>query len=140
MRTRLTCMGSVGKFVVAALINGNASKNATLNVHSFTATPHDILAEFEEQTGSKWEVSYTTMERLKEMEKEEYQVYSPLATVATLRRIWTEGGTLHKFYDDDILGSVDDTENLCSQVAASLVRQEQGEQPFPSLLRKLSLI
>lgn len=109
-------------------------------MHSFTATPHEILAEYEEQTGTKWEVSYTSMERLKEMEKEEYQIYSPLATVATLRRIWTAGGTLHKYYDDDILGSVDDTETLPSQVTASIIRQENGEQPFPSLLRKLSLI
>ena len=131
--------GSVGKFLVAALINGAASRNTTLNVHSFTATPHDILAEYEEQTGVTWEKSYTSMERLKEIEKEEYQVYSPLATVATLRRIWTEGGTLHKFYDDILLGSVD-TESLASQVAANIARQEEGDHPFPSLLRKLSLV
>jgi hypothetical protein len=132
-------MYSVGKFVVAALLNGNASKNATLIVHSFTATPHEILAEFEEQTGSKWEVSYTSVDRLKVIEKEEYQIYSPLATVATLRRIWTEGGTLYKYYDESLLGSID-TETIYSQVTANITRQEEGEQPFPSLLRKLSLV
>lgn len=130
---------SVGKFLVAALLNSNASMNTTLIVHSFTATPHEIIAEYEEQTGQKWAVSYTTLERLKEMEKEEYQIYSPLATVVTLRRIWTEGGTLHKFYDEAVLGC-DDAESLESQVAANITKQEDGEGHFPSLLRKLSLV
>ena len=78
------------------------------------------------------------MERLKEIEKEEYQVYSPMATVVTLRRIWTDGGTLFKFYDDSLLGEVE-TESLQSQVAAQIVKQQEGEGNFPSLLRKLSL-
>lgn len=128
----------MGKFLVASLLNGPASRNTTLIVHSFTATPHEILAEYEEQTGSTWERSYTSIERLKEMEKEEYQIHSPLALVATLRRIWTSGGTLYKFYDDSILGGVD-AENLPSQVAANITKQEEGEHPFRSLLRKLSL-
>lgn len=131
---------SVGKFLVAALINSSASRNETLIVHSFTATPNEIVAEYEEQTGVKWEKKYTTVERLKEIEKEEYQVYSPLATVVTLRRIWTEGGTLHKFYDEAILGVGDDCESLQSQVAANIIKQQEGEGHFPSLLRKLSLV
>lgn len=107
-------------------------------VHSFTATPHEILAEYEQQTGSKWERSYTSVERLKEIEKEEYQVYSALATVVTLRRIWTEGGTLYKFYDEGILGEIE-TETLESQVTSNIRKQEEGEGHFPSLMRKLSL-
>ncbi|ETI21947.1 hypothetical protein G647_06017 [Cladophialophora carrionii CBS 160.54] len=133
-----TAMADVGKFVVAALMNTTASRNTTLIVHSFTATPHEILAEYERQTGCKWEKSYTTLERLKEIEKEEYQVYSAMATVVTLRRIWTEGGTLHKYYDETILGQVD-AETLESQVAANIRKQEDGEGDFPSLMRKLSL-
>ncbi|EXJ85034.1 hypothetical protein A1O3_05709 [Capronia epimyces CBS 606.96] len=133
-----TAMADVGKFVVAALVNTNASRNATLIVHSFTATPHEILAEYEAQTGTKWEKSYTSVERLREIEKEEYQVYSALATVVTLRRIWTEGGTLYKYYDETILGHIE-TETLESQVAANIRKQEDGEGNFPSLLRKLSL-
>ena len=129
---------SVGKFLVAALLNPRAARNTTLVVHSFTATPNEILAEYEKQTNSKWEVSYTSIERLREIEKEEYQIYSPMATVVTLRRIWTDGGTLYKFYDDSILGEVD-SETLESQVAANIIKQEQGEGNFPSLLRKLSL-
>ncbi|KIV88822.1 hypothetical protein PV10_08460 [Exophiala mesophila] len=133
-----TAMADVGKFLVAALLNPRAARNTTLVVHSFTATPNEILAEYERQTDSKWEVSYTSIERLREIEKEEYQIYSPMATVVTLRRIWTDGGTLYKFYDDSILGEVD-SETLESQVAANIVKQEQGEGNFPSLLRKLSL-
>ena len=128
----------MGKFVVASLLNVTASRNATLIVHSFTATPNDILAEYETQTGSKWETSYTTLDRLKEIEKEEYQVYSALATVVTLRRIWTDGGTLYKYYDETILGQID-TETMESQVAANIRKQEDGEGDFPSLMRKLSL-
>ncbi len=108
-------------------------------MHSFTATPHEILAEYEEQTGCKWEKSYTSLERLKEIEKEEYQIYSPLATVVTLRRIWTEGGTLYKFYDEGILGQIE-SETLQSQVAANIRKQREGEGHFPSLMRKLSLV
>ncbi|KAL2415840.1 Reductase efuL [Exophiala dermatitidis] len=134
-----TAMADVGKFVVAALVNNNASRNATLIVHSFTATPHEILAEYEAQTGSTWEKSYTSLERLRQIEKEEYQVYSPLATVVTLRRIWTEGGTLHKYYDETVLGHIE-TETLQSQVAAGIQKQLEGENHFPSLLRKLSLV
>jgi len=133
-----TAMADVGKFVVAALINTTASRNTTLVVHSFTATPHEILAEYEKQTGCTWEKSYTPAERLKQIEKEEYQVYSALATVVTLRRIWTEGGTLYKFYDDTILGQID-SETLESQVAANIRKQEEGEGDFPSLMRKLTL-
>jgi len=133
-----TAMADVGKFVVAALTNTTASRNATLIVHSFTATPNEILAEYEEQTKCKWDKSYTPLKRLKEIEREEYQVYSALATVVTLRRIWTEGGTLYKFYDETILGQID-TETLSSQVAANIRKQEDGEGDFPSLMRKLSL-
>ena len=124
---------------MAALLNGAASRNTTLIVHSFTATPHDIVAEYEVQTGCTWEKSYTSLERLQEIEKEEYQIYSPLATVATLRRIWTAGGTLYPYYDDSILNGID-TENLCSQVEINIAKQQEGEHPFPSLLRKLSLV
>ena len=107
-------------------------------MHSFTATPNEILEEYERQTDCKWEKSYTSVERLKEIEKEEYQVYSPLATVVTLRRIWTDGGTLFKYYDETILGQIE-TETLESQVAANLRKQKEGEGDFPSLMRKLSL-
>ena len=134
----LTSGYSVGKFLVASLLDGRASRNTTLFVHSFTATPHEILAEYEEQTGSTWQRSYTSLDRLREMEKAEYQIHSPLALVATLRRIFTEGGTLYKFYDDSLLGSMD-AENIYSQVTANITKQEDGEHPFPSLLRKLSL-
>lgn len=133
---------SVGKFVVAALINHNASRNTTLIVHSFTASPNEILAEHEAQTGCKWDVKYVTVDKLKAMEKEAYQIYSPMATVLTLRRIWTEGGTLHKYYDDDTLGDFQ-RQTLKDQVNRNIRKQrgELGDDPNDlSLLRKLSAV
>lgn len=108
-------------------------------VHSFTATPNEIIAEHEAQTGEKWETNYTCMPRLRVMEKEAYQIYSPLAAVMTLRRIWTEGGTLYKFYDDTLLGYVE-TETLEDQVLLN-IRKQTGEIPSgTSLLRTLSAV
>lgn len=124
---------------MAALLNPRISRNTTLIVHSFTATPNEILEEYERQTNSKWDVSYTSLERLKEIEREEYQVYSPLASVVTLRRIWTEGGTLYKYYDESLLGHVE-TETLEDQVARNVQKQLLGENMLPlNMLRKLSI-
>lgn len=127
----------MGKFVVAALLHPENSRNATLIVQSFTATPHEILAEFEKQTGAKWDVSYTSLDQLKEMEKAAYQHYSPLATVITLRRIWTEGGTLYKYYENSILES-DDTETLEDQVRQSIDQQHKSNGDSMNPLRRLS--
>jgi len=136
--TNLVC--SVGKFVVASLLHPSASRNATLVVHSFTASPHQILAEYERQTNCKWSVSYTSLERLKEMEREAYQLHQSSATVITLRRIWTEGGTLYKYYDDSLLGEVD-TERLEDQVREAIDKQmvqDPGDRDNP--LRRLSTV
>ena len=59
------------------------------------ATSNEILAEFEKQTGTKWDVSYTSVEKLKDLEKQAWKSGAPYATPLTLRRIWTEGGTLY---------------------------------------------
>jgi hypothetical protein len=131
---------SVGKFVVASLLHPSASRNTTLVVHSFTATPNQILAEYERQTNSKWTVSYTSLERLKQMEHEAYQLHRSVATVITLRRIWTEGGTLFKYYDDSLLGTVD-TECLEDQVREAIDKQmvqDPGDLDNP--LRRLSTV
>lgn len=134
-----TAMNDVGKFVVAALINHIVSRNQTLIVHSFTATPNEIIAEHEAQMKQQWLKTYTDVKQLKQMEKEAYQIYSPIATVLTLRRIWTEGGTLHKFYDDSLLGFVE-TETLEDQVRLNIAKQ-MGKVPGGiSLLRTLSAV
>lgn len=110
----LTTMRDVGKFVVAALLQqqkqqqqhsdgndnggngGNVTKNRALRVNSFTTTPHELLAEFERQTGGeKWQVGYTSVEELERLEREN--------PVVTLRRIWTSGKTLYAKGDNDEL-------------------------------------
>ena len=135
---------SVGKFLLSALLHPHISRNATLIVHSFTATPRQILAEYERQTNSTWTISYTSVEQLRELERNAYQVHHSIATVTTLRRIWTEGGTLYKFYDDHSLlesvqGDEVQLETLESQVAESIKRQliDPGDE-MNNPLRRLS--
>lgn len=91
----------MGKLVVAALLHPEVSKNRALKVNSFTTTPNEILAEFEKQTHSKWEVSYTPLDKLRDLEKREYENKDPKAPLNSLRRIWTEGGTLYERTDNE---------------------------------------
>ncbi|KAK2763864.1 hypothetical protein FQN54_009482 [Arachnomyces sp. PD_36] len=122
-RVSLTTMVDVGKLVVAALKNPSASRNKALRVNSFTTTPEDILAEFEKQTGGeKWEKTYTPLDRLKELEEKAWAEGVPTATIFTLRRIWTEGGTLYDVRDNGVIGEPD-TESLEDVVRRSVQRQ-----------------
>jgi hypothetical protein len=75
-----------------------------LIINSFTTTPSEILAEFERQTASVWEVSYTSLERLRMLEQKAWEESGPNATGYTLRRIWTEGGTLYPANDNESVG------------------------------------
>lgn len=114
---------SVGKLVVAALKNPSASQNRALKVNSFTTTPEEILAEFEKQTGGgKWDKTYTSLERLKELEEKAWAEKNPAATIFTLRRIWTEGGTLYDVRDNGIIGEPK-MESLEDAVRESVQRQ-----------------
>lgn len=118
------CCKSVGKLVVAALLHPEESKNRTLIVNSFTTTPEEILAEFEKQTGgSKWETSYTSLDRLKEIEEQAWKDGSPGAAVCTLRRIWTEGGTLYDKRDNGLIGDPA-METVADQVTKSIEGQK----------------
>lgn len=114
-KVSFTTMGDVGKLLVAALQHPSSSSPRTLKVNSFTTTPDDILAEFEKQTGAKWDVGYTSLETLKDLEKKAWDSGDPLATVFTLRRIWTEGGTLYDSRDNGRIGDPP-TETLEEQV------------------------
>lgn len=135
----LTTMRDVGKFVVAALLqqqqqqqysdgNGNGgnggngvTKNRALRVNSFTTTPHELLSEFERQTGGeKWQVGYTSVEELERLEREN--------PVVTLRRIWTSGKTLYAERDNDELlhGAKEDNDDdgfFCLDNVESAVAQ-----------------
>lgn len=96
---------SVGKFVVHALTHWEKARGRALKLNSFTTTPDEILAEFEKQTGEKWGVEYTPLDKLRELEKEAWEKGQPDATGLTLRRIWTEGGTLYERRDNEDIGA-----------------------------------
>lgn len=130
-KVSFTTMPDVGKLLVAALQHPDASRNATLKVNSFTATPEEILAEFEKQTGSKWEVNYTSLDQLKQIEKEGWETGTPYATSATLKRIWTEGGTLYEKRDNEKIGMKDeDMGTLAEVVAGTIKNQREGTEKF----------
>jgi len=113
----------VGRFVVAALLHPTESKNRALKVNSFVATPLEILAEFEKQTGGeKWSVSKVPLEELREKEQQAWKDKEPSATGFTLRRIWTEGGTAINGRDNEVVG-VTGTDSL--ETAVKNAVQEQ---------------
>jgi hypothetical protein len=117
----LTWDNSVGKAQVASLLHPEASKNRALIVNSFVATPDDILAEFESQTGGeKWEVTYTPFDVLKQIEEDAYQQGQPWATGVTLMRIWTEGGTIYDRPRDNESIGFGDTETLQDTVRKAI--------------------
>ncbi|KAG4414961.1 hypothetical protein IFR04_011889 [Cadophora malorum] len=118
----LTTPNDVGKFVVKALLHPEASRNRALKVNSFTTTPADIVAEFERQTGDKWSVSYTSPEKLRELEKEAHASNNPSATVFTLKRIWAEGGTLYEERDNALIDA-EDTETFEEAIKATIAAQ-----------------
>jgi hypothetical protein len=114
---------SVGKLVVACLQHPAESEDKILIVNSFTSTPNEILAEFEKQTGAKWTVSYTSLDELKKFETKAWESGAPYATSATLRRIWTEGGTLYSKPRDNGLVGDPEMETLADQVKQIIVKQ-----------------
>lgn len=117
---------SVGKLTVAAVRNPAASRNRALIVYSFVTTPNEILAEFEKQTASKWTVDYTPLEELKELEKRAWDNGDAHATGYTLRRIWTEGGTLYKANNNEDIGvGASDVETLADAVKKAVAASEQ---------------
>ena len=100
----LTHHPSVGKLVTAALQHPEHTANRALIVNSFTTTPKEILAEYERQTGgAKWDLAYTPLPDLERAEKEAWEKGIPHAAVFTLRRIWTQGGTLYENRDNELI-------------------------------------
>ena len=67
-KVSFTTMRDVGRLLVAALKTPTSNSERILKVNSFTVTGKEALAEFEKQTGAKWEVSYTSLEELKGLE------------------------------------------------------------------------
>lgn len=119
----LTSENSVGKLVVAALKHPSVSQNRALKVNSFTTTGEETLAEFEKQTGGeRWTKTYTSLDRLRELEQKAWAEGVPIATIFTLRRIWTEGGTLYDERDNGLIGEPK-MESLADVVKRSIERQ-----------------
>ncbi|WYZ41264.1 hypothetical protein EsH8_V_000159 [Colletotrichum jinshuiense] len=100
----LITMKDVGRTLVASLRHPEASFNRALKVQSFVATGNQIVAEFEKQTGAKWESTYVSLQKLKEAEEKAWAAGVPYATLYTLRRIWAEGGTLYEKTDNERIG------------------------------------
>jgi hypothetical protein len=125
LRHKLTSL-SVGKLVVKALLHPEVSKNKALKVNSFTTTPEEIVAEFERQCGGeKWEVTYTPLDKLRQLEKDAWANKHPMAPIFTLRRIWGEGGTLYKQRDNGLIDA-EDMETLSDAVKAAIEVQRAG--------------
>lgn len=92
---------------MAALQHPEAAFNKALKVQSFVATPKQVLAEFEKQTGAQWQASYTPLQTLRDAEQRAWADGKPYATIFTLRRIWAEGGTLYEKTDNESIGLKD---------------------------------
>ncbi|OOF96866.1 hypothetical protein ASPCADRAFT_206993 [Aspergillus carbonarius ITEM 5010] len=121
-RISLTACADVGTFVAHTLTHWDAARNRALKVNSFTTTPAEILTLFENQTASDWAVEYTPLDELRAVEKEAWDNGAPEATLYTLRRIWTEGGTLYERRDNEDIG-VTKTTTLSELVKDSVQKQ-----------------
>lgn len=97
---------SVGTLVLNTLLHATAeTRNAALCVNSFTTSPDQIQAEFERQLGGQpWNVSRTSLEKLRKAEAAAWEAGNPATTVLTLRRIWGEGGTLYAKRANELIG------------------------------------
>jgi hypothetical protein len=101
----LLLYNSVGTFVVSTLLHATPeTRNRPLCVNSFTTSPAEIQSLFERHIPGPWNVSYTPLERLRELEGEAWGAGNPAATVVTLRRIWSEGGTLYEKRANELIG------------------------------------
>jgi hypothetical protein len=115
---------SVGRLLVASLQHPEASRNRALIVNSFTTTPDDILAEFEKQTGGKWQVKYTSLDELRAFEKQASEQGNQHVGGFILRRIWTEGGTLYEKRDNDLIGPV--KLDSLTDVVGEIIKKQTG--------------
>ena len=111
------------------MLHPSQCRNRAIKVNSFYTTDTDILSEFERQTGGeKWQVKYTSLDQLKELEKSAWEKGSNLATLITLRRIWMEGGTLYDQMDNELIGEKNNMSSLADAVAMAIHKQQSGSQ------------
>lgn len=122
-KVSLTTCPDVGRLVVKALLHSEESRNKALKINSFTATPLEIVHEYEKQTGDKWTIEHTAFEKAREFEKQAYEQKKPWAVGMTLRRIWGEGGTLYEKRDNWIIDG-EETETLEVAVGRAIAVQK----------------
>lgn len=110
--------------MVAALKHPEASFDRAVKIQSFVVTPKEILAEFEKQTGGQpWKVEYTSLDDLRKLEDDAWKEGKGWATLATLRRIWAEGGTLYDKTDNEAIDLRDeDLEKLETAVQREIAK------------------
>lgn len=127
-RISLTSMADVGRLLVAVLKNPAFCDRKAIRVNSFTTTPHAILAELERQTESRWKVAYTSCDDLRRLEDTAWAANNPLASIYTLRRIWTEGSTLYAETDNKAIGmgKMDTLEMIVQETVKSPVAAFQS--------------
>jgi len=107
--------------VAATLKSPEASFGKSLKVQSFVVTPNEVLAEYERQTDSKWEVIKTSLDDIRAFEAKLWNEGEPRATLVTLRRIWAEGGTLYAQNDNSVLATqLDELDSLDVAVSKAL--------------------
>lgn len=115
---------STGKAVIAALRHPDVSFNKALKVASFVATPNQVLAECEKQTGAKFSVTHIPLAEIETFEAQMWKEQNPFAVGPTLRRIWATGGTLYDKWDNQSIGL--DSSNLES-LEVAVQRHVRGE-------------
>lgn len=126
-KVSFTTMRDTGRFVAAALKNLQETRNRAVIVNSFTTTPRQIVAEYEKQTGGQpWDVSVTSLKELKQLEEDGWSKGDPMAGLATLKRIWTEGGTLYDHRDNGIVGLENDVDTLKDAIKSAIEWQTKS--------------
>lgn len=100
----MTTMADVGRMLVAVLKHPKVCDGQAIRVSSFTTTPDEIVAELERQTECTWKVEHTSLGELRRLEERAYDQGNSLASLYTLRRIWTGGGTLYDRMENEAIG------------------------------------
>jgi len=122
-----TTTQDVGKQLYQVLIHPVESSKRALKLRSFTTTPNEILKEFERQTNSEWTVSNVHLDQFKQLEAEAWETGASMAPIYTVRRIWTEGGTLYDHYDNELIGATE-MDTLEDAVRMAIEKQNNGEE------------
>ena len=123
----MTTVADVGRALVAMLKHPEATANRAVLVHSFVATPHEMLKEYERQTGRPWTVTYTSLDELKKIEEDAWAAQHPVASIFTLRRIWAEGKTLYAKTDNEAIG-LTKTDTLEMVIQANIANPQAAFQ------------